>query len=564
MTHKIIHKPSNQWAFWGPLLVLGLLLLGLFGNMYVYITHDSSSKSSSKAVFTPATSIGDVLDVPPATLLDGGDDKREDVEDEVASLRDQLAVQKKSGVAAVASLRKQLADLKEAALKEIDDDDEGEDALASLEDDVTFLRAQLAKSQTVAADAIAGLKKGELKAASYFAKTGGVVGGGEKDDDDNDTETMASLEDEIAILHRKLAKSQKVAADAIAGQKKAELEAASSYENPKCLKKFTEKQCKAADKLKVDGLNKMFAELHNLPTYTHAEATKKNPRLAAALATEHEQTRREPSARQSQNRTENSEDSLPTFYTKPGDDGPRMLGLDECAAYRDAVPLEQRKPGIVGHFNTGTNLLSKLFGKNCKMGKAMQRSPLFFIWQVPWGKHNPANFRGMNDNGARFSMNKPDTLSITKHVNVTTVLPIHLIKDPLTWMQSTVAHPYTLRMLHTDTKDRSVKLPPTLYPVSKTKNFVGYVNEPKFERTTRDSESLAHLWNDWNRAHMDVSYPTLVVRYEDLLFETERVVRAICGCVGGKQVGTSFAHLEEDSKPWQKKEGQKEGYACTC
>ena len=112
---------------------------------------------------------------------------------------------------------------------------------------------------------------------------------------------------------------------------------------------------------------------------------------------------------------------------------------------------------------------------------------------------------------------------VVPKTEVSHVLPLHMIKDPLTWMQSTVKQMYMARMV--DSKTRRVKRwkDTTLYPVNDTETFIIYASTKDFlvpkrpgpsipRRITRSYESFAHLWNDWNRAHIDVSYPTLVIR----------------------------------------------------
>ena len=55
------------------------------------------------------------------------------------------------------------------------------------------------------------------------------------------------------------------------------------------------------------------------------------------------------------------------------------------------------------------------------------------------------------------------------------------------------------------------------------------------------------VYRHFKGEHIDVSYPTLVVRYEDLLFDTERTVRSICECAGGTSKGP-FKQLDTSSK----------------
>lgn len=58
---------------------------------------------------------------------------------------------------------------------------------------------------------------------------------------------------------------------------------------------------------------------------------------------------------------------------------PLVLGMETCAAYREAVPLAERYVGPAGMFNTGTNALEHHLRTNIlKVGS---------VWQIPWGKY---------------------------------------------------------------------------------------------------------------------------------------------------------------------------------
>ncbi len=60
---------------------------------------------------------------------------------------------------------------------------------------------------------------------------------------------------------------------------------------------------------------------------------------------------------------------LPTWdqvVERVGNDGPRILGLDTCKAYREHVPQGKRKLGVAGPFSSGTHYLNEVLRKNCK------------------------------------------------------------------------------------------------------------------------------------------------------------------------------------------------------
>lgn len=69
--------------------------------------------------------------------------------------------------------------------------------------------------------------------------------------------------------------------------------------------------------------------------------------------------------------------------------GPILLGLDTCQTYRDTVPAEDRMLGAAGMFSTGTNLVTQLLKRNCKIpervklyGKDATKEQLGMRWQV--------------------------------------------------------------------------------------------------------------------------------------------------------------------------------------
>ena len=47
-------------------------------------------------------------------------------------------------------------------------------------------------------------------------------------------------------------------------------------------------------------------------------------------------------------------------------------------------------------------------------------------------------------------------------------------------------------------------------------------------------DSLADLWNTWYGDWIDVDFPRLILRFEDLLFHAEYVLKQVCECAGGQ------------------------------
>lgn len=203
--------------------------------------------------------------------------------------------------------------------------------------------------------------------------------------------------------------------------------------------------------------------------------------------------------------TQQQQHALPEMYGS----SPRVVGLETCAAFRSAVPQHMRRWAAAGTFNSGTNTLQKLMKLNCQFDARR------LLWQAPWGKHNPMSWRG--DHWApMFKDSRPD---------VATVMPTVVIKDPLTWMKSMCRNVYETNFKR-HPKHKTEECPS---PVDRTKTVV------RFQPTRHGSySSLPAFWGEWNSDYLkNASFPRLIVRFEDLLFDTERTVKTVCECVGG-------------------------------
>lgn len=55
----------------------------------------------------------------------------------------------------------------------------------------------------------------------------------------------------------------------------------------------------------------------------------------------------------------------------------------------------------------------------------------------------------------------------------------------------------------------------------------------KYAEFRKEHESILHLWNDYYQEYLDVSFPRLIVRIEDLIFHPEIVTKSVCECAGG-------------------------------
>ena len=238
---------------------------------------------------------------------------------------------------------------------------------------------------------------------------------------------------------------------------------------------------------------------------------------------------------------DNLQSRLPTWGEMTSLYGPQpnIIGLERCEAFRHSLA----KPsdaliGPAGLFNTGTNFLEQMLYLNCQIPDStiptngMRRN-------VPWGKHTPASWR------LHFEA------QVDGGVSHTDTLPIVMVKDPMTWMQSMCRHPYAAQWKHTQ------KHCPNLVPNGSDEEagIRGRGPENAIEVSIRYNgnkdgtthhDSLADLWNDWYGAYYEADYPRLIVRYEDLLFYPEFVVTKICQCAGGK---IKFENFQFEANP---------------
>lgn len=99
---------------------------------------------------------------------------------------------------------------------------------------------------------------------------------------------------------------------------------------------------------------------------------------------------------------------------------PVIVGLDDqCAAFRQAIPPDQRFVGVAGQMNTGTNALAKYLQHNIRIAA----NPVMkgVLWTVPWFKHGWASLQH------RYEYRIPQNHSL--------VMAVVLVKDPYFWMR---------------------------------------------------------------------------------------------------------------------------------
>ena len=197
---------------------------------------------------------------------------------------------------------------------------------------------------------------------------------------------------------------------------------------------------------------------------------------------------------------------------------PVIHGLDTCKPYRDTIPAHRRRVGIAGMFNTGTNLLAILLQHNCGIPERIElegrRRGHGMEWQVPWGKHTPEyigrlQYKVHAKRGAAFhKMDQED------------IMVAAMVRHPHDWINSMCRHGYTARWRHTKLNC------PNLYR--------GNTVRAHFGAGDTHHATIAHMWNDWNGAYYNATYPRLLVRFEDVILFPKQLTRKICACVGGQ------------------------------
>ena len=267
-----------------------------------------------------------------------------------------------------------------------------------------------------------------------------------------------------------------------------------------------------------------------------------------------------------------TEGAFPPFYDD-GSGAPVVDGLERCAAFR-ARTSDARRPGLAGLFNTGTNLMMLLLRANCELprecpgrgrdGYVSQRSieqEIYgamrnrnarisgykdctpFLFQVAQGKHNIIDAYANHTAKMYAATSYREARAADPLENVLgpggrrEVLPVVVVKDPLTWMKSMCRMPYAASF-----RRGHAQCCPS--PVAKTKTTV------KFQRTGFPPSvfsSLPDFWSRWNRLYYDAAFPRLMVRYEDLLWRGEATTRRVCECVGGAMRAT-FDPIDQAAK----------------
>jgi hypothetical protein len=77
----------------------------------------------------------------------------------------------------------------------------------------------------------------------------------------------------------------------------------------------------------------------------------------------------------------------------------------------------------------------------------------------------------------------------------------------------------------------------------------------------RQHASMIHHWNDFYATYMNVTFPRVIVRFEDLIFHPRSVIETVCNCAGGALIDPShFRYIVNSAKLGQQHGQIRTGY----
>jgi len=124
---------------------------------------------------------------------------------------------------------------------------------------------------------------------------------------------------------------------------------------------------------------------------------------------------------------------------------PKLNGLDQhCQAFQQKGGIDalaDKRVGVAGMFNSGTNLLAMALQENCELHHRFaqtgrRRRDAGVLWQVTFGKHTPPKDEAFREEHRIKSKRKVDPRQ---------VLPVVTVRDPFRWMQSMCKNQYAAR-----------------------------------------------------------------------------------------------------------------------
>mmetsp|Transcript_10752 Transcript_10752/g.13322 ORF Transcript_10752/g.13322 Transcript_10752/m.13322 type:complete len:191 (-) Transcript_10752:174-746(-) len=129
-----------------------------------------------------------------------------------------------------------------------------------------------------------------------------------------------------------------------------------------------------------------------------------------------------------------------------------------------------------------------------------------------------------------------------------------MIKDPFNWIVNMCHRRYSTNWkatreacpnLHPEHRpDGSIEAPKLDFW---KRNRGKYLEGHEWDEIVLKYHSIIHLWNNWNREQLESEHPNIMVRFEDLVFNTEHVIEQVCRCAGGTMKET-FTYFSEPAK----------------
>ncbi|KAL7560591.1 hypothetical protein ACA910_000047 [Epithemia clementina (nom. ined.)] len=207
-------------------------------------------------------------------------------------------------------------------------------------------------------------------------------------------------------------------------------------------------------------------------------------------------------------------------------------------------------PRIAGMYNSGTNALKKLFLLNFRQVQdnrfLVNATHPNASWSLPWLFDHELNLDSLKHNPA--SQNRDPTPQIP-------FLRVLITRDPFRWILSTCRQMYSIKWKRravlanphnhhnqlTNLPTCTDRFPPEMPFL--TFQFPYAVNPGFKENASTTYPSLPDMWTMWHQEHLDLaqrkngSIPTIVVRFEDILFHAPTVMQAIAECAGMDMMG---------------------------
>lgn len=130
-------------------------------------------------------------------------------------------------------------------------------------------------------------------------------------------------------------------------------------------------------------------------------------------------------------------------------------------------------------------------------------------------------------------------------------MPVVAIRDPAVWMSSMCRHEYSMNWPHDDARhcpnlvpnQVDIEIDPLLQNKKSIPVHINYSGD-----VTRRHDSLVHHWNEWYNSYYNALYPRLIVRFEDVVFHPQEVVKRVCECAGGALQNHKFKFVIDSAK----------------